>query len=61
MRLRSVLPSGTTEWSEQSITFSTPESTHGLRLTIRIPQLKLDRLRIPEFWLDDFKLEKINP
>jgi tetratricopeptide (TPR) repeat protein len=60
--LRSVMPSGTTDWSEQAITFTTTENTRGLRLTIRAPQVKtIDRARIPELWLDDFKLEKITP
>jgi len=59
--LRSVAPSGTTEWSEQAIGFTTTENTRGLRLTIRAPQVKtIDRGRLPELWLDDFKLEKIN-
>lgn len=57
--LRAVMPSGTNDWSEQAITFSVPESTRGLSLTIHAPQLKMiDNLRIAELWLDDFKLEK---
>lgn len=52
--LRSFVPSGTSEWGEQLITFSVPETTRGLRLTIHAPQLKtIDNLRIAEFWLDD--------
>ncbi len=57
--LRSVAPSGTLDWHQQSITFTTTENTRGLRLTIRSPQLKVDRTRIAEIWLDDFKLERI--
>ncbi|MGH9800667.1 MAG: hypothetical protein ACRD82_09905, partial [Blastocatellia bacterium] len=57
--LRAVVPSGTNEWNEQSITFSVPENTRGLRLTIQAPQLKtIDNLRIAELWLDDFKLSQ---
>lgn len=57
--LRSFVPSGTNEWGEQFITFSVPESTRGLRLTIHAPQLKaIDSLRIAELWLDDFKLNQ---
>lgn len=58
--LRSAAPSGTANWSEQGIVFSTTENTRGLRLTIRSPQLKVDRTRIAELWLDDFKLERLN-
>jgi len=55
--LRSSIPSGTNDWGEQAITFSVPNGTRGLRLTIHAPQLKtIDNLRIAEFWLDDFKL-----
>src|SRR5262249_15008576 len=55
--LRSLVPSGTVDWNEQSVAFSTPDNTHGLRLTVRAPQLKVvDRTRIAELWLDDFKL-----
>lgn len=57
--LRSVAPSGTLDWHQQSITFTTTETTRGLRLTIRSPQLKVDRTRVVEIWLDDFKLERI--
>ena len=57
--LRSFAPSGTADWSEQTITFSVPESTRGLRLTIHAPQLKtIDSLRIAELWLDVFKLSQ---
>lgn len=57
--LHSVVPSGTNDWSEQSITFSVPESTRGLRLTIHAPQLKrIDSLRIAELWMDDFTLSQ---
>ncbi len=57
--LRSAVPGGTNDWSEQSITFSVPEGTRGLRLTIHAPQLKtIDNLRIAEFWLDDFTLSQ---
>lgn len=59
--LRSVVPGGTNDWSEQFITFSTPENTRGLLVTIHAPQLKtIDNLRIAELWLDDFKLLKLN-
>lgn len=55
--LNSVVPSGTNDWREQTITFSVPENTRGLRLTIHAPQLRtIDSLRIAELWLDDFKL-----
>ncbi len=55
--LRSFVPNGTNEWNEQVVTFSVPDATHGLRLTIHAPQLKtIDSLRIAELWLDDFKL-----
>lgn len=57
--LRSIAPSGTSDWREQAITFTTTESTRGLRLTIRSPQLKVDRTRVTEIRLDDFKLEGI--
>lgn len=57
--LRAVVPSGTNDWSEQAISFSVPENTLGLRLTIHAPQLKtIDNLRIAELWLDDFKLSQ---
>jgi tetratricopeptide (TPR) repeat protein len=57
--LRSVVPSGTWDWMEQTVAFSIPETTNGLRLTIRCPQITaLDRTRIAEVWFDDFKLEK---
>lgn len=59
--LRSVVPSGTVDWSEQAIMFSTTENTHGLRLLIRAPQLKtIDNLRLADLWLDDFKLESLS-
>jgi hypothetical protein len=58
--LRSPAPSGTTEWIEQSLTFSAPENTRAVRLTIRSPRLGVvDRLRIGEVWFDDFKLWKL--
>lgn len=57
--LRSVVPSGTTDWNEQAISFTTPPDTHGLRVTVRSPQIKtIDLARIAEMWLDDFKLEQ---
>lgn len=57
--LNSVVPNGTNDWREQTITFSVPETTRGLRLTIHAPQLKtIDGLRIAELWLDDFKLSQ---
>lgn len=60
--LRSVVPNGTHDWSEQSLAFSVPDATRGLRLTIQAPQLKtIDSLRAAELWLDDFKLEDLGP
>ncbi len=57
--LRSVVPSGTADWNEQTVSFTTPDSTHGLRLTVRAPQLKVvSRTRIAELWLDDFRLSQ---
>ncbi len=57
--LRSVVPGGTNDWNGQSIAFTIPASTRGLRLTIRGPQIAaIDPTRIAEVWLDDFKLEK---
>ncbi|MEP7338150.1 MAG: hypothetical protein ABI977_10435 [Acidobacteriota bacterium] len=57
--LRSVVPSGTAEWNEQTVSFTTPDSTRGLRLTVRAPQLKVvNRTRIAELWLDDFTLSQ---
>lgn len=57
--LRSVVPDGTTDWSEQSISFTTTDDTHGVRLMVHAPQLKtIDRPRIAELWLDDFKLSQ---
>lgn len=57
--LNSVVPGGTNDWREQTITFSVPETTRGLRLTIQAPQLKtIDSLRIAELWLDDFRLNQ---
>ncbi len=57
--LNSVVPNGTNDWREQTITFSVPETTRGLRLTIHAPQLKvIDSLRIAELWLDDFRLNQ---
>lgn len=56
--LRSSLPTGTTDWSEQTTTFTTPPDARGLRVTIRSPQIRtIDLARIAEIWLDDFKLE----
>lgn len=56
---RSVAPSGTNDWVEQSVTLTTHAGTQGLRLTVRSPQLTtIDRSRIAEVWLDDFKLRK---
>lgn len=56
--LRSLAPHGTNDWSEQSIIFSVPDGTTGLRIRICAPQLKtIDRTRITELWYDDFSLE----
>ena len=59
--LRSVVPSGTANWNEQSIAFTTTANTHGIKLAIRSPQVKVDRTRIAELWLDDFKLIGVEP
>ncbi len=57
--VRSIAPSETTDWIEQSLSFMTPAETSGIRLTIRCPRLlTVDRARIAEVWFDDFKLEK---
>jgi hypothetical protein len=57
LSLKSTVPPGTNNWTEQSISFTTPETTHALRLTVRSPRLAVvDRLRIGEVWFDDFKL-----
>jgi hypothetical protein len=57
--LPSVIPAGTTDWSERAIIFTTPAETRGLRLTIRCAQLRaIDLTKIAEVWFDDFKLER---
>jgi tetratricopeptide (TPR) repeat protein len=57
--IRSILPGGDSGWQEQSIGFTVPAETRGLRLRIRNPQLaRIDLARITEVWFDDFKLEK---
>jgi hypothetical protein len=53
--IRSALPTGTNDWREQTLMFTTPADTHGLRLTIRAPQTLATNNA--EVWLDDFKLE----
>jgi tetratricopeptide (TPR) repeat protein len=59
--LRSVVPTGTTDWSEQAIVFTTLPDTHGLRITIHCPQIRaIDLARTTEIWLDDFKMEREN-
>jgi hypothetical protein len=57
--LPSIVPAGTSDWSERAIVFTTPAETRGLRLIIRCPQLRaIDLTKIAEVWFDDFKLEK---
>jgi hypothetical protein len=57
--LRLPAPGGTNDWREQTMTFTTPADTDGLRLTVRSPQLlTIDRTRIGEVWFDDFNLRK---
>ncbi|MEO6724377.1 MAG: tetratricopeptide repeat protein [Blastocatellia bacterium] len=57
--LRSVLPNAAPGWNAQTLTFTTPENTHGLRVKIHAPQLKtIDHTRIAELWLDDFSLSQ---
>lgn len=59
--LRAKLPTGTTDWSEHAASFTTPHDTHGLRVTVRCPQIRtIDLARTTEIWLDDFKLEPTN-
>lgn len=53
--IRSALPTGTNDWREQTLMFTTPMDTRGLRLTIRAPQTLA--ANNAEVWLDDFKLE----
>ncbi len=56
-RLRALVPQGSSDWSEQSLVFSVPPETTGLRIDIRAPRLKtIDRTRITELWFDDFSL-----
>lgn len=61
--VRSDIPAGTNGWREQSLTFTVPasdQSDYGVRLTIRAPQIPtIDLSRVPEVWLDDFKLETV--
>lgn len=61
--VRSEIPAGTNNWREQSLTFTVPASDKpdaGLRLTLRAPQIPtIDLSRVPEIWLDDFKLETV--
>lgn len=59
--IRSALPTGTHDWREQTLMFTTPADTHGLRLTIRAPQtLAVNSGFNAEVWLDDFSLELNN-
>ncbi len=53
--IRSALPTGTNDWREQTLVFTTPADTRGLRLTIRAPQTLA--VNNAEVWLDDFRLE----
>lgn len=56
--LRAPVPTGTQDWREVSLTFTTPAETRALRLAIRAPQLtEVNTGRIAEVWLDDFSLE----
>jgi Flp pilus assembly protein TadD len=56
--IRSAMPLGTNDWREQTLMFTTPADTRGLRLTIRAPQTLA--ANNAEVWLDDFKLESGN-
>ena len=57
--VRAPVPSGTNEWREVALTFTTPAETHALRLTIRAPQLlEVNTGHIAEVWLDEFRLEQ---
>ncbi|QQS48760.1 MAG: hypothetical protein IPM66_09100 [Acidobacteriota bacterium] len=56
-RLRAPVPPGTNDWREQSLVFTVPPETTGLRIGIRAPRLKtIDRTKITELWFDDFSL-----
>jgi hypothetical protein len=58
--LRSPVPTGTNDWREQELVFTTPAETHALRLTIRAPQiLEVNTGNTAEIWLDDFSLERV--
>jgi cytochrome c-type biogenesis protein CcmH/NrfG len=56
--IRLALPTGTNDWREQTLVFTTPADTHGLRLTFRAPQTLA--ANNAEVWLDDFRLESGN-
>ncbi len=56
--VRAPVPTGTQDWREVALTFTTPAETRALRLTIRAPQLfEVNTGNIAEVWLDDFSLE----
>ncbi|MBI1763563.1 MAG: hypothetical protein HYR56_19230 [Acidobacteria bacterium] len=56
--VRAPVPTGTQDWREIALTFTTPAETRALRLTIRAPQLtEVNTGHIAEVWLDDFSLE----
>jgi tetratricopeptide (TPR) repeat protein len=56
--VRAPVPTGTQEWREVALTFTTPAETRALRLVIRAPQLTaVNTGHIAEVWLDDFSLE----
>lgn len=56
--VRAPVPTGTQDWREVVLTFTTPAETRALRLAIRAPQLTdVNTGRIAEVWLDDFSLE----
>jgi tetratricopeptide (TPR) repeat protein len=58
--VRAPVPTGTQDWREVALTFTTPAETRALRLTIRAPHLtEVNTGRIAEVWLDDFSLEAV--
>ncbi len=56
--VRAPVPTGTQDWREVALTFTTPVETRALRLTIHAPRLfEVNTGNIAEVWLDDFSLE----
>jgi cytochrome c-type biogenesis protein CcmH/NrfG len=56
--VRAPVPTGTQDWREVVLTFTTPAETRALRLAIRAPQLtEVNTGRIAEVWLDDLSLQ----